>query len=154
MSKFFWLLGLVSLFVISCTVNESPEFVQISNVSVENYSNETITVTSDLVFLNPNSVGGILQVNNVKVWVNNTDLGNVNSADFKVPSKKEFTVPVIFEIPYNRIFKDKKNIVLNVLQSFQTKSIEVSYKGNITYKLGVFAYDYPVDYTEIIDLKK
>lgn len=154
MSKFLWLLGLVSLFAISCSVNKTPEFVTVSNLSVKDYSTETITVTSELVFLNPNSVGGILQVNDVKVWVNKTNLGNVNSDDFKVPSNKEFTVPIIFKIPYNRIFKDKENIVLNVLQAFQTKSIEISYKGNITYKLGVFSYDYPVDYTEIIDFKK
>jgi len=106
-----------------------------------------------LVFQNPNSIGGVLQANEVKVWVNTIDLGNVNSDDFQVPSKKEFTVPILFEIPYNRIFKDKENIVLNVLTALQTKTIEVSYKGNVTYKLGAFTYDYPMDYTEIIDLK-
>ena len=143
----------MSLFTISCSVNETPEFVKISNVLVKDYSSETITITSDLVFHNHNSIGGVLQVNQVKVWVNTIDLGNVNSDDFQVPSKKEFTVPIVFEIPYNRIFKDKENIVLNVLTALQTKTIEVSYKGNITYKLGAFTYDYPMDYTEIIDLK-
>ncbi|HIP48800.1 MAG TPA: hypothetical protein EYG92_07540 [Lutibacter sp.] len=153
MSRLFWIFSLTSVFLISCTVNETPEFIKVSNVGIENYSTETITVTSDLVFQNPNSIGGVLQANEVKVWVNTIDLGNVNSDDFQVPSKKEFTVPILFEIPYNRIFKDKENIVLNVLTALQTKTIEVSYKGNVTYKLGAFTYDYPMDYTEIIDLK-
>ena len=153
MIKYFWLFSLISVFLISCTLNEIPEFIKVSNVSIENYSSKAITVTSDLIFHNPNSIGGVLQVNQIKVWVNSIDLGNVNSTDFQVPPKKEFTVPIVFEIPYNRIFKDKENIVLNVLTVLQTKNIEVSYKGNITYKLGSFSYDYPVDYTEVIELK-
>lgn len=153
MIKIVAFISLLFVVSISCSLNETPEFIEISNIGVKNYSKETITLTSDLVFHNPNNIGGTIQVNQIKVWVNNTDLGNVNSSDFQVPSKKEFSVPVVFKIPYNRILKDRKNMVLNMLNALNTQSIEVHYKGDITYKLGSFKYDYPVDYTEVIDLK-
>jgi len=150
MINYFFKLLFITIILQSCTVNEMPEFIKVSNVDISDYSTETITVTSDLLFHNPNSVGGILQVNQIKVWVNDIDLGNLNSANFKVPAKKEFSVPIVFDVPYKKIFKDKNNIVLNVLNALNKKSIEVNYKGNITYKLGVFSYDYPVDYVEVV----
>jgi len=153
MIKYIVKLLFVFLLIQSCTVNETPEFIKVSNVGITDYSAETITITSDLVFHNPNSVGGVLQVNKMKVWVNDIDLGTVNSEDFKVPAKEEFSVPIVFEIPYNKIFKDRENIVLNVLNALKKQSIEVNYKGNITYKLSAFSYDYPIDYTEVVELK-
>ena len=81
-------------------------------------------------------------------------MGNINSVDFDVPAQDEFTVPVEFEFPYDKIFQDKENVLLNVLNTLSDKKIKVLYKGTITYKLNVFSYDYPLDYSQEISLKK
>ncbi len=147
------ILLLLSLLVFSCKLNETPEFIKVSNINLKEYSSDKITLTSDLVFHNPNEVGGILQVSDIKVFVNEIDMGNINSADFMVPTQDEFTVPIEFEFPYSKIFEDKENILLNVLNTLTDKKINVNYKGSITYKLKLFSYDYPLDYSQEISLK-
>ena len=144
----------LSLLVFSCKLNETPKFIKVSNINLKEYRSDKITLTSDLVFHNPNQIGGILQFSDIKVFVNTIDMGNIKTIDFKVPAQDEFTVPIEFEFPYSKIFKDKENILLNVLNTLTEKKINVEYKGTITYKLKLFSYDYPLDYSQEISLKK
>ncbi len=143
-----------SFFVQACTVNKNPEFVQISNIAVMDYNPKSITLSADLDFLNPNHLGGTLQLTDIHVLINNMDMGTITSGDFKVPAQDEFTVPMRFEFPYENIFQDKENILNNILNTLTNKKIDVHYKGNITYKLNLFSYDYPLDYSQEILLKK
>lgn len=149
------LVVLVTFFLlVSCKFNETPEFVSVSAIEITDYTSEKITLNSDLVFNNPNHLGGVLQANDIKVFVNNIDMGNINSEDFKIPPQTTFTVPIEFEFSYKDIFKDPENLLQNVLNAVTEKKIEVKYIGKLTYKLNVFSYDYPLDYSQEISLKK
>lgn len=148
------LLLVSSILVISCKFDKAPEFVRVSSINVSDYTPEKITLTSDLVFNNPNHVGGVLQAENIKVIINNIEMGTVNSPDFIVPSLHEFSVPIEFVFSYKDIFKDPENLLVNILNAATNKKINVRYVGNITYKLNVFTYDYPLEYSQEIHLKK
>jgi len=139
---------------ISCNFNETPELVKVSTIKITDYTPENITLTSDLVFNNPNHVGGILQADNIKVFVNDIDMGFINSPDFIVPVLDEFTVPIEFVFSYTAIFKDTENLLKNILNAATDKKIKIKYVGNLTYKLKMFSYDYPLDYSQEISLKK
>lgn len=139
---------------ISCKFNERPEFVKVSTIDLVDYSNENITLLADLVFKNPNHVGGTLQADNIKVFVNNIDMGYVNSQDFIIPAQREFTVPIEFEFSYNVIFKDTENLLQNVLNVLTDKKLEIRYVGKLTYKFNQFSYDYPLDYSQEISLNR
>lgn len=144
----------ISIFTQSCKVNETPEFIKVSNIDVANYTAKEITLTSDLVFHNPNYLGGVLQAKDITVFANNIDMGNINSPDFKVPAQEEFIVPIEFKFSYDKVFEDQENLLINVLNTLTSKKIEVKYQGTITYKLNIFSYDYPLDYSQEINLKK
>jgi len=143
-----------SVLLISCKFDETPEFVRVSSLNITDYSPESLTLSSDLVFKNPNHVGGILQADDIKVFINNIDMGTLSSPDFIVPKLNDFSVPIEFEFSYKDIFKDPENLLENILNASIEKKLEVRYVGNLTYKLNVFTYDYPLDYSQEISLKK
>lgn len=145
---------LTSVLIISCKFNETPEFVRVSSIYITDYSPESITLSTDLVFKNPNHVGGILQASDIKVFINNIDMGTLNSPDFIVPKLNDFSVPIEFVFSYKDIFKDPENLLENILNAVTEKKLEVRYVGNLTYRLNVFTYDYPLDYSQEISLNK
>jgi len=151
---------IISLLVLAigisaCTFTESPEFVKSSNVKIIKATATDFVVETLVVFHNPNNLGGILQAQDIKVYVDDIHVADVISEDFKVPSKNEFTVPLTTSIAYKKVFNSNKNNFLgNVINMISNKNVTLSYKGNLRYKLGGFHYDYPIDYQEEISLSK
>jgi hypothetical protein len=148
-------LFLVASFLFTaCKYDEYPVFVKVENITITESTPKGITIKTNLQFLNPNQIGGTLQVNDLHVFVNQLDLGSINSSDFYVPPKKEFSVPVSFEISYDKIIGDKEGLLNNLFTTLIDKKLDINYKGIVQYKLGIISYDYPVDYSETIQLKK
>jgi len=151
---FILLLAFGTYLFISCKFNERPDFVSVSNVKLVDYSKENIILLAELVFSNPNHVGGTLQADNIKVLVNDIDMGFINSPDFTVPAEQEFTVPIKFKFSYHAIFKDTENLLQNVLNTLTDRKLNIRYIGTIKYKFNQFYYDYPLDYSQEISLSK
>ena len=78
-------------------------------------------------------------------------MAEVASKEFKVPAKKEFSIPLEAQIPTQRIL-NKKNIG-GLLNSLLNRKIKVQYKGDIDYKVLGFSDTYTVDRTEEVKLK-
>ena len=76
----------------------------------------------------------------------------VSSEEFKVPARKNFTIPLVVVIPARKVFENNKNGILGgLLNSFLKKSIQVQFKGDIKYKVFGYSNVYPVD--EIQEIK-
>ncbi|PCI36034.1 MAG: hypothetical protein COB60_00565 [Flavobacteriaceae bacterium] len=140
--------------LVSCTISETPEFVGVEEVKFQKIDGEEVEIFIALKFLNPNSLGGTLKCDGLELIVNNLNVGVINAELFDVPSEKEFTVPLVATVPYNQLFKsDRKNMLKNILNVVFDQKINVKYTGNITYKLGILSYDYPLNYSDTISLK-
>lgn len=144
----------ILLLIISCKVKEKPLFVKVDNIVVNDASLDFITLTADAYFMNQNDVGGSIESKGIEVFVNDISIANVSSESFKVPAKKEFTIPLTVLIPTKKVLESNKNGLLGgLLNSIVNKKMKVQYKGTITYsKLG-FSYDYDVDKTQDIKIK-
>jgi len=141
--------------LVSCTVNQSPEFIGVDEVKIQKFDGEEIEIYASLKFLNPNSIGGTLKCDAIEVLVNDFNVGVISAELFKVPSKKEFSVPLVAKIPYSELIKsDRKNLLKNLLNVVLERKIQVKYAGSITYKLGELRVDYPLNYSDTISLKK
>ncbi len=58
-------------------------------------------------------------------------------------------MPLTVTIPYNKVFNDnKQNLLAGIVKMIRNKKIVLIYKGKITYSLGVFTYNYPLNYTQ------
>lgn len=148
------LLVLSLFFVLSCTVTEKPEFINVNSVKIISANVKEIILQTDLQFLNKNSVGGKLQAKNIKIYVDSLEVGTMQTTMFDVPKKNEFTIPLKTTLSYNKVFNDKnQNVLGSIMNMVMRKKILVQFKGDIRYKLGAFHYDYPLDYTENIAIQ-
>ena len=144
------LLTILTCFI-SCKVTDKPEFIKVENIKVLESSSKFITVTADAFFLNPNSISGQLKTDGIKVIVNNNELASVTSESFKVPARKEFSIPLQAKIPTDSLLSNKN--LSSLLGSFLNKKMKVQYLGEIKYKVLGFSHTYKVDRTEDVKIK-
>ena len=144
------LLTILTCFI-SCKVTDKPEFIKVENIKVLESSSKFITVTADAFFLNPNSIRGQLKTDGIKVIVNNNELASVTSESFKVPARKEFSIPLQAKIPTDSLLSNKN--LSSLLGSFLNKKMKVQYLGEIKYKVLGFSHTYKVDRTEDVKIK-
>lgn len=149
--KRFIILLTINLFILSCTVKEKPEFLNVDNIRVETTTSKYITITADALFINPNDIGGNLKTDDLKVFVNNNQLASISTENFKVPAKEEFSVPLKVNIPTDSIFNNKN--LGGLIGSLLSKKIKIQYKGDIKYKTFGFSYTYDVDKTDYLKIK-
>lgn len=147
-------IAFISLFftlLFNCTVNEQPEFIGLENIKVVNSTMKSITLKADALFINPNDVGGILKTDNLKVYINDTEVATVVSDEFNVPSKENFTVPLIVAVATDSILDNKS--LGGLLGSLISQKLEVQYKGEIKYKVLGYSSTYTVDETQNVKIK-
>ena len=144
-------LGVFIIVLISCTVNEAPEFIGIKNIKVVESSKTFMTIKGEGLFKNPNDIGGKLQADEIIVYVNGNEMATVTSDSFNVPAKEEFTIPLKVNIPTDSIFSNKN--IGGLIGSLFSQKIEVKYQGKIKYKVFGFSHSYTVDETENIKIK-
>jgi len=154
MKKICYVLFLV-LIIFSCTFTEQPNFIKIKNVRVEKANLTKVVINADALFENLNDIGGNLELNKLEVFANNIKVSTISTKKFKVPIKDNFSIPIKVSFSPKQIFDDhKKGFPLNIFKSIKNKKITILYKGVITYSLGDFSYDYDINYSQKIVLKK
>ncbi|MGV6829230.1 MAG: LEA type 2 family protein [Flavobacteriales bacterium] len=139
------------LLLIGCKVKEKPEFIKIESIQVLNTTSQHITLQADALFNNPNHIGGTLSSEGIVVSINDVEMATVSSESFKVPAKKEFTIPLRVQIPTEKIVN--KNNLKGLLNSLFSQKLKVQYKGIIKYKIIGFSHTYLVDETEDVKIK-
>lgn len=146
---------LVLIFVMSsCAVKKKPVFIKVDNVKIISVAADTIRLKAEAFFKNPNDVGGKISTDEIKVIINGAEVAQVSSEEFKVPARKEFTIPLKVVIPAKRVFENNKNGILGgLINSILNKSIKVQFKGDLKYKVFGFSNVYPIDKTEEIKIK-
>ena len=64
------ILSTILLTIVSCKVKEKPEFLRVENIKVLESTANSVTLTADAFFMNPNDIGGELKSDGIKVFVN------------------------------------------------------------------------------------
>ncbi|WP_418650319.1 LEA type 2 family protein [Tenacibaculum aestuariivivum] len=138
----------------SCSIKKKPIFIKVDDVKVTTIKSDTIRLKANAFFKNPNDISGKIATDEIKVLINGVEIAQVSSEEFKVPARKEFSIPLNVAIPTRKVFKDNKNGFLGgLLNSFLNKSIKVQFKGDLRYKVLGFSHIYPVDKIENINIK-
>ncbi len=149
--KRFIILSTILTTFFNCSVNEKPEFIGIENIQIVESTSNTITFSADAKFINPNIIGGELQTDAIKVYINDNEMATVSAENFNVPAKEEFTIPLTALVPTDSIFNDKN--LSGLIGTLLTRKLKVQYKGDINYKVLGFSHTYLIDKTEEITIK-
>ncbi len=144
----------VLFLILSCKVTEKPELIKVDSVKVIQADHKGIKVKADLKFLNKNNVGGTLQAQDVKVFIDSIAVANIQTTPFKVPRQETFILPLEVTIPYKKVFSDnKQNLLSGIMNMISKKKVSIRYDGVIRYSLAGFHYDYPLHYKEELTIK-
>ncbi|SOS75662.1 LEA type 2 family protein [Tenacibaculum piscium] len=168
--NFVLITSLLMLLTTSCAIQEKPIFLKVDTIKVASIALDTIRLNANAFFKNPNDISGKISTDAIKVFVNDTEIATVSSEEFKVPAKKEFSIPLNVKIPTKRIFEElhkfknqqenkqehnnnQINAILGgLLNSFINKNVKVQFKGDLRYKVFGFSRKYAIDKTESIQL--
>ncbi|GAB7257246.1 hypothetical protein OBPA_17110 [Polaribacter sp. OB-PA-B3] len=140
--------------VFGCSVQKEPVFIKVDNVKVVSFASDTIKLKATAFFENPNDVGGKISTDDLAVFVNDTEVAQIFSEDFKVPARDNFSIPLIAHIPTKNFLNSNKNGMLEgLINSFISQKINVRIKGNLEYVVFGFKRDFLVDKREEIKIK-
>lgn len=153
MKKPLYFLGLF-LLTCSCSIKKSPVFVKVDNVEILSFSSDTIRLQAKAYFQNPNDIGGKISTDDLLIFVNNVEVAQVFSDEYKVPARTDFSIPITANISTKRILNSDKNGVLGgLINSFITKKVNFRIKGKLDYVILGFKKEFLVDKTEEIKIK-
>jgi len=151
MPKRILLFSLFFTLLFNCTVSEKPEFIGLESMKVIDSNIQSITLSADALFLNKNDVGGTLRTDDLKVYINDTEVATIISDEFDVPKKQNFNVPLTVAVATDNII-DKKSLG-GLLGSLISNRLKVQYKGNIKYKVLGYSFTYTIDETQELKIK-
>ncbi|APZ47842.1 hypothetical protein BW723_16765 [Polaribacter reichenbachii] len=153
MKKAFYFLSFLILFF-NCSVKKQPIFIKVDDVKIVSFAADTLKLRANAFFENPNDVGGKIATDDIAIFVNEIEIAQVFSDEFKVPAKDKFTIPLTANVPTKKLLNSDKNGVLGgLINSFITKKVNVRIKGNLEYVVFGFKKEFIVDKTEEIKIK-
>ncbi|APG64178.1 hypothetical protein LPB136_01815 [Tenacibaculum todarodis] len=148
------ILCLLTVLITSCSVSKKPVFVKVDDVKLVSFKSDTIRLAAKAYFQNPNDVGGKISTDEIKVFINGTELAQVSSEEFKVPAREDFAIPLNVVVPSKRVFENNKNGILGgLLNSILNQNLKVQFKGDLKYKVFGFSRVYSIDKTEEVKIK-
>ena len=148
------LFTVVFFVLFGCSISKKPVFLKVDDVQLVSLQSDTIRLKANAYFQNPNDIGGKISTDQIIVIVNGAELAQVSSEEFKVPSRKDFTIPLSVVIPAKRVFENNKNGILGgLINTLLNKTIKVQFKGDLKYKVLGFSKVYPVDKTQEIKIR-
>ncbi len=134
----------------ACNMIKAPEFKGIDKIDYKIKDNGKFYLIAQAKFHNPNLVGGKFKVENIQVYADDKPVGVLNSESYKVPSKKDFVIPL--EIEFDKSFFSKKNNILDVLNTLINNKLKVKYKGIIRYVSHGLNVPYKIDYQQDVKI--
>lgn len=137
------------LFLNSCGTKEI-EYQNLENLQILSVNSDEITLSADAVFKNPNILGGKVIPENLVVYIDDKEITKVKASEFKVPAKKEFSVPLEVTIPFDKL--SNGGGLLGAVLNTIGKTHQVTFKGILNYRVAGFKSSYSINHTEELKL--
>lgn len=141
---------IILLAAFSCKKLEAPVYESVNNVEIINRSSNSVTISANVNFHNPNNHKIILKHADIDILLNDKPITNFKKDyDLKIEKKENFTVPV--QISFS-IADLNTNVISSAINAFLGKKQVLSYKGNIKIKASGIRINIPVNGTTDFDL--
>lgn len=145
---------LLCMIMVSCKVNEKPEFKAVENITVKDINGSTVTISAEALYFNPNHIGGTIKKVDLDLFMDGIKISDVEAQPFEINSQENFRIPLTAKVPHSKLFgKSGKQLLGNLINAALNNTVKVSYKGIITLDLGALDYDYTLDETLELNLR-
>jgi hypothetical protein len=133
----------------ACAPLKPVEFRSVTDLKVKDAFTSP-TVTANLNFFNPNSVGCTVKKLEAEVLLSNSELTQLSFARQRIPSGKEFILPLSASVSYSQLLK---LIPVGVASFRSGRDLPVDITGSVTLKKFVFSKTFPLEVHEKLNLK-
>lgn len=154
-TKFILFAFSICLFFTACSGPESPVFIEMKDVKVEDVRSGQIYLSGNAIFKNPNPVAGKLVKTDIDVVVNEIEVGKISQdLSTEIKANSEFVVPVKVNFPMKKVFENKKGLIKGLMNALLDQKAMVSYKGSVTINFLKIDFETPIEYEEEVSLKE
>jgi LEA14-like dessication related protein len=145
------LIYLLILFAaISCKKLEAPVYESVDEIEIKDRSSNSVTITANVNFHNPNNYRITLKHADIDVLLNDKPITNfTRDYNLKIEKNENFTVPV--EISFSMADLNT-NVISSAINALLGKKQILSYRGNIKIKAYGIRINVPVDGKTDFDL--
>ena len=147
-SSLLYILILIAAF--SCKKVEAPLYESVDEIEIIDRSSNSVTITANVNFYNPNNYRITLKNADIDVLLNDKPITNfTREYNLKIEKNEHFTVPV--EIRFSMADLNT-NVISSAINALLGKKQVLSYKGNIKIKAYGIRINVPVDGKTDFDL--
>ena len=147
-SSLFYILILFAAF--SCKKLEAPVYESVDEIEIKDRSSNSVTITANVNFHNPNNYRITLKHADIDVLLNDKPITNfTRDYNLKIEKNENFTVPV--EISFSMADLNT-NVISSAINALLGKKQVLSYQGNIKIKAYGIRINVPVDGKTDFDL--
>ncbi len=147
-SSLLYILILIAAF--SCKKVEAPVYESVDEIEIIDRSSNSVTITANVNFYNPNNYRITLKKADIDVLLNDKPITNFTRVyNLKIEKNEHFTVPV--EIRFSMADLNT-NVISSAINALLGKKQVLSYKGNIKIKAYGIRINVPVDGKTDFDL--
>ena len=129
-----------------CKINQTPQFVNINNVSISDLSLSAFKINSKANFVNPNDIGLTLKNVELSLFVNGKPIGSVNQVkSTKIKARSEFAIPLQINVAQANLL----NAVGGLGGAFGAmfgKEFDIEYRGKIKLSKFWIPFTIPINY--------
>ena len=141
---------LILLTVVSCKKIEAPVYESVDKIEIKDRSSNSVTITANVNFHNPNNYRITLKHADIDVLLNDEPITNfIRDYNLKIEKNENFTVPV--EISFSMADLNT-NVISSAINALLGKKQVLSYRGNIKIKAYGVRINVPVDGKTDFDL--
>jgi LEA14-like dessication related protein len=147
-SGLFYLIILFAAF--SCRKLEAPVYNSVDNIEIKDRSSNSVTISANVNFHNPNNYRITLKNADIDVLLNDKPITNfTKDYNLKIEKNENFTVPV--EISFSMADLNT-NVISSAINALLGKKQILSYRGNIKIKAYGIRINVPVNGNTDFDL--
>ena len=134
----------------SCKKLEAPVYESVDEIEIKDRSSNSVTITANVNFHNPNNYRITLKHADIDVLLNDKPITNfTRDYNLKIEKNENFTVPV--EIRFSMADLNT-NVISSAINALLGKKQVLSYRGNIKIKAYGIRINVPVDGETDFDL--
>jgi len=138
----------------SCNQVKEPEFLRADKIKILKVNTDTLTLSCNSHFTNPNPVGGKLLSSDIDVTVDEQFLSKINQEhDISFGGNEEYSLPLIIKVPVKSLFEKKGSLFSKALKALINKSVEVRFTGTAKVEIAGIKFEVPIEKEQKVDIK-
>ncbi|MGB0886347.1 MAG: LEA type 2 family protein [Chitinophagales bacterium] len=149
----------IAMALSACNIEDrKPEFKRFENLNVKSISSTIYDIDADVIVYNPNSISVYLNNTDIDVFANEVKISTIKQTNkTEVSKKSEFSIPLKANLSLKDLVKNESsvlNIINSSLSAYKDKKIDLKFIGTAEFEVGGIKFDIPIEYDEVVNLKK